>query len=349
MEKLIKGVAYHGNRMLSHIHEDMKDIVEHGFNAVLHMFSHNDWDRHKKIMKEIIEISESYGLEVWVDNWGLGGPPGDKSHFLAYHPEAHQYLNNGEMASVYACYNHPAFVQFTKDWIDTVVEIGGKRIFWDEPHLQSHDWEDGKPARWACRCETCQALYKEKYGKEMPAEYDETIAEFRLWSVATYFKTVTEYAKEKGIEENAVCVMLDQSYGINLDSLASICGIDSLDNIGSDPYWPLETEGYCNAYEFVYPRSKQNIDVCAHFGKKHNVWIRGYAIPSGREEAIIAAADAIYDSGARSIWVWGFRGCEGNDYRAVNPDLTWKTVGDAMNRITNRYYEELHNAHRRDK
>ena len=53
MEKLIKGVAYHGNRMLSHIHEDMKDIVNHGFNAILHMFSHNDWDRHKKIMKEI--------------------------------------------------------------------------------------------------------------------------------------------------------------------------------------------------------------------------------------------------------------------------------------------------------
>ena len=81
--KLKLGVAYHGNRMLKHVREDMLDIIHHHFNLVVHMFSHNDWDRHKNIMKEIVEISEEAGLEVWIDNWGLGGPPGDKSHFLS--------------------------------------------------------------------------------------------------------------------------------------------------------------------------------------------------------------------------------------------------------------------------
>ena len=88
------GVAYHGNRMLKHIREDMLDIVQHNFNLVVHMLSHNDWDRHKNIMKEIVEISQDAGLEVWIDNWGLGGPPGDKSHFLSYYPEAHQVYSN---------------------------------------------------------------------------------------------------------------------------------------------------------------------------------------------------------------------------------------------------------------
>ena len=91
MQPLKTGVAYHGNRMPHHAREDFLDMARNHMNLIVHMFSHTDWDRHKKIMKEIIEISESYGLEVWIDNWGIGGPPGDKSHFLQYHPEAHQY------------------------------------------------------------------------------------------------------------------------------------------------------------------------------------------------------------------------------------------------------------------
>ena len=53
-------------------------------------------------------------------------------------------------------------------------------------------------------------------------------------------------------------------------------------------------------------------------------------------EEIILGADAAYDAGARTILVWGFRGGESNDYRAKNPDLTWKVIGDAMQRIKER-------------
>ena len=59
---LLTGVAYHGNRMLTHVREDMQDLAASGFNAVLHMFSHNDWDRHKNIMKEIFDITKSFPL-----------------------------------------------------------------------------------------------------------------------------------------------------------------------------------------------------------------------------------------------------------------------------------------------
>jgi len=46
--------------------------------------------------------------------------------------------------------------------------------------------------------------------------------------------------------------------------------------------------------------------------------------------------DGAYDAGARTILVWGYRGSESNDYRALNPDLAWKVIGDAMLRITNK-------------
>ena len=346
--KLVKGVAYHGNRFLTHIRDDMRDIAEHGFNTVVHMFSHNDWDRHKSIMKEIFDITKSYGLDVWVDNWGLGGPPGDKSHFLSYHPQAHQYYANGEMAPVHVCYNAPEFVQFTKDWIDTVGEAGGDKIFWDEPHLMQKKYDGGDVTlgnemgteNWTCRCERCQKLFEEKYGKPMPRIITPEVAEFRTWSIANYFNIVAGYAKQHGMY-NSVCVMLGAS-GISLENMSGICGNDALDNIGSDPYWSglPEITGYAGVYKYVYEKTRINLEVCEHFGKDHNVWVQGYRHDRGKDEEVVAAADAMYDAGARNIFVWGYRGCEGNDYRAECPDMLWDTVGQAMVRITERWRNE---------
>ena len=70
VKKLKTGVAYHGNRILKHVEEDMKDISARNMNTVLHMFTHNDWDRHLGVMKNIFDISKENGLEVWVDNSG---------------------------------------------------------------------------------------------------------------------------------------------------------------------------------------------------------------------------------------------------------------------------------------
>ncbi len=59
-------------------------------------------------------------------------------------------------------------------------------------------------------------------------------------------------------------------------------------------------------------------------------------MPAGREEEMILAADAIYDAGARSIWAWGFRAGESNDYRCARPEFAWKTVLDAVARLRRR-------------
>lgn len=38
IKPLKRGVAYHGNRILRHVEEDLRDIIEHNFNLVVHMF-----------------------------------------------------------------------------------------------------------------------------------------------------------------------------------------------------------------------------------------------------------------------------------------------------------------------
>lgn len=86
MEKLRMGTAYHGNRILKHVREDMEDIARHNMNLVVHMFTHTDWERHLGVMKDIVSASRDAGLEVWIDNWGLGGLPATFRIFSARIP-----------------------------------------------------------------------------------------------------------------------------------------------------------------------------------------------------------------------------------------------------------------------
>jgi hypothetical protein len=202
--------------------------------------------------------------------------------------------------------------------------------------LVGREIKDGKPTKFTCCCNVCKKLFKDIYGFEMPSTFTDEVAEFRVNSIVDYFKHVTEYSASKGMT-NTVCVMLGEQLGIHLKNIDKICSLPSLHNIGSDPYWYGSTT---NSYDFVYKGTKKNLDICKQFNKDHNIWIQGFGVPAGREEEIIYATDAAYDAGARTILFWSFRGAESNTYRSVNPELVWKTAGDAMRRIQDRYRDE---------
>lgn len=347
-QKLRLGAAYHGNRMPHHARQDLMDMATHGMDLVVHMFSHTDWDRHKRVMGDIIAMSEDMGLEVWVDNWGLAGPPGDKSHFLAYYPDSHMRYSNGDMDPVRVCLNSPDFHRFTKEWIDTVYEIGGRTIFWDEPHM-SQKIVDGV-TYYGCACGRCRKLYEEKYHQAMPEQATPEAEAFGTESIVEYFRDVTEYSASKGMK-NVVCVMLG-SYGMSLDVVDQICSLPHIDNVGSDPYWIYEkkTPDF-SVYDFVYQGTQKNLEVAGKFKKDHNIWIQTFDNPRGQEEDIIVAAEAAYDAGARTILAWGYYGSESNDYAAHNAAVTWAKTCEAMQRVRNlerdRILEENRRRYRR--
>lgn len=334
MEKPLRfGTAYHGNRMPHHARQDLMDIAVHGMDLVVHMFSHTDWDRHKMVMKDIVSMSQDFGLEVWVDNWGLGGPPGDKSHFLSYYPDSHMYLSNGDMDPVRACVNSPDFRRFTREWIDTVHFIGARTIFWDEPQMPQKT-VNGK-TYYGCTCPRCRKLFEEKYGRSMPEFADREAADFGTDSIVDYFREMTEYSASKGMT-NVVCVMLG-SYGMNLDVVDRICSLPHMNNIGSDPYWVYDklARPDLNVYEFVYNGTRENLRVSEQFNKDHNIWIQTFDNPRGCEEDIVVAMEAAYDAGARTILTWGYYGSESNDYAAKNAHVTWAKSCEAVQRIRN--------------
>lgn len=327
------GTAYHGNRMLHHVKEDMQDIVASGMNLVVHMLTQTDMDRNKNVMKDIVKISEDAGLEVWIDNWGLAGFPGEKSYFLADHPDSHRYYSDGTMVPYCVCWNSPDFLEFTKQWIDAVEYIGGKTIFWDEPILNEKE-VDGKKF-FSCACPRCKKMFEEKYGRPMPETPDEDTMNFGIDSIVNYFTKATDYSHSKGIK-NVACVMLE-SAGISLQTVDRICSIPHLDNIGCDPYWvPSKKEdSSLNVYEFVYTKSRKTLEICEKFNKEHNIWIQTYETPLGEEEDIVVATEAAYDAGARTIITWGYYGSDGVDYRALNPLLVRSKTNEAMLRVRN--------------
>ncbi len=323
MQKLRTGAAYHGCRMLHHVEADMRDMADHHMNTVVHMLSHTDWERHYKVMKEITDISMEAGLEVWMDNWGLGGPPGDVSHFLSYHPEAHIIHSDGTTDPIRVCLHAPSFRSFMHEWIDAVAETATTTIFWDEPHLPSRD------GVYSCTCPICRKKFEEKYNKPMPERMDGDAAEFRLDTIADFFSDVCSYAASKGLK-NAVCVMPGEHHGIHPGTLDRICTAPGLDNIGTDPYWNWKVE---NPYQFVYKGTKQTLEIAESFGKDHNIWIQTYGTPRGKEEEIVQATEAAYDAGARTILAWGYFGSISNNYRAENPYLVRAKTNQAFARI----------------
>ena len=336
MEKLLTGVAYHGNRILKHVEEDMIDIVNHNMNLVVHMFTHNDWDRHLKVMKDIVNITKYYGLDMWWDNWGIGGPPGDKSFFTGQHPETRMQYNDGTYDPVRVCFNRPELLEFTQNWAYTVKEFGGEKIMWDEPHIPPH-LPSMDQNKYGCCCDTCKKLFAEKYGKPMPLDgMTDEVKEFRAWSMKQYFDKITKYSAGLGMENIAV-VMVH-----TLDNTQDIINTPDLHNFGIDPYWDPKG-GRRDPYEYVYEHTKKQVDLAKSLGKDCHTWIQGFDIPAGKEDELIPATDAAYDAGARTILAWSYRGAESNTYKADNAELTWRIMGEAMGRIRSRHFDSIRN------
>ena len=343
-KKLKTGAAYYGNRMLSHAIADMKDMAKSDLDVVVHMLTHNDVERCLPVVKDIFKASEAEGLEVWVDNWGIGGAPGDKGHFLAYHPEAHTYYGDGIMHPFQVCLNAPSYRQFVKDWIDKVAEIGGKTVLWDEPSIPHVSVPGTDDYYSACTCPTCRKLFEARFGKKMPIVMDADVAKFRNDVVIEFHEFICKYSATLGIN-NVICLMPYQLSGMTKRSekekllsfdIDTVCSIENVNNVGTDPYWYGHTESNSaplNPYEYNYNATKLCLEKAEKHGKDHHIWIQGYSAPRGREEEIIQATEGAYDAGARTILSWSYNGAESHSYRSENPVRSWNATLEAFRRI----------------
>jgi hypothetical protein len=325
------GVAYHDVRDLRHVVEDLRDMVAHHCNFVVHTFSETDLTYYTRTMKEICHASKDLGLEVYIDPWAVAGVFGGEalSRFIAENLDDRQALANGKSAPA-ACMNSPRFRSFMKMWTETAVEVGADVAFWDEPHYYMADWEVGSPEdAWACHCPVCRKLFSEKYGRNMPARMDADAIRFREESVADFFSDLCNHARKCGLK-NALCVLPNEDPRRGISSWSALASIPSLDIFGTDPYWAihgLPLEGY------VRETTRKARALCEKHGLELQMWVQAFCIQAGREDEVMRAAEIIYEEGARNIAAWSYGGGGWTYVRSENADKVWESIGKVFEKL----------------
>lgn len=326
------GAAYFGNRFLGHAERDLASLAE-CCDYVVHTVSENDLYFHKAALARIFAATRKRGLEAWADPWGLGGVFGGEalSKFLLDHPNDWQVLSNDRRVPA-ACLNSEHFLQFMREWLLTVVDMGAQVIFWDEPHSYFH-WELEWEGIYSCVCTRCSAMFRERYGSAPPARLDDRAREFRRDSLRRLLDHLTAYARRHGMK-NALCLYAFEGYKEYDRIWSELAALPALDIFGCDPYWRWSVPRHGDPVPHV-KHYTEKVQASAP-GKGSQIWIQAMRLPKGTEGEIEDACRAAAEAGATHLAAWSFDGGELLDtVLAEDPKRVWAAVARAFSRYRN--------------
>lgn len=300
-------VSYFGNRYLDHFQRDLEEIVEHGFNCIVHCATEADLEWGLSRLGEIFAATKEAGMECWADPWGLGGVFGGEAHsgFLGRNPDALQRSNTGETLP-HACLRNPGFLRFVREWVDAMASAGAETIFWDEPHVATT-----APGRWACACEFC----REAFGGPFPETLTDEVLDFRIRTSIVFLDEMSKRAAGKGLR-NSVCLYPleeEDARSMGIPPLLEVARLEAVGDVGVDPYpvfrmaRPLSE---FDAEEFVGGWAKRLGEVASETGVTVHNWVQGFLLPEGFEYLVEECAEASRRNGVPDLGFWGFRAAE---------------------------------------
>lgn len=325
------GCSYFGNRILKHVREDMKELVDFGCTFVVHTFNENDLMFYHETIREIVDISHEVGLEVYADPWGVGKVFGGESfsNFVMQNVDGMQVVSDGKPTGS-ACPNNPKFRAYMREWTEAAIYTGAETLFWDEPHFYLPAWIGGRPNTWGCCCDVCRAKFEEATGKPFPKVEDADVRQFKEDSILEFLSELVAYTHEKG-RKNALCVLPLRGKDHSTANWERMASIPNLDIFGTDPYWFAFKE---DLDEFVRGSSREVKEICDKHGLEPQVWLQGYKVPGGRENELVHAVDLMAAEGIRNIAVWGYQSCGFMSYiRPDNPELSWAKVKEGFQKV----------------
>lgn len=322
------GVSYFGVRNPEHVAEDVRRMVEAGCNVVVHTLSEEDLRFYRETMRHIVALSKGYGLEVYLDPWGVGGVFGGEAftHFALEHDEARQVLANGAKAPA-ACPNSQLFRGFMRQWIMTAVDMGADVLFWDEPHFFLPAWHGLPPELWACRCPACQDLFLREFGYPLPGALTPEVREFQEHSLYLFIKELTAFAKSLGVR-NALCLLPEWGAPTAVErKWEKFASLESIDVFGTDPYWLWAGRSF-SEFEFFVQTVKQ---LAERFNKEPQIWVQACKVRAGEEPWVGKAVRTAYRLGIRNILAWSYLGTAYMScVRSDQPEKVWAELVQAF-------------------
>lgn len=316
-----RGVSYYGFHYPDRAKDDLCEIVDHHCNAVLLAVSEYDYHIWYPNVVRIAGIAKELGLSVYINLWAFGRVFGGEppSVFLQDNPHNRQILSR-ELPIAAACFNTKAFRDYFTDAVSRFArEDVFDGFFWDEPHYII----TGQEEVYSCLCPRCRHLFREWYGYEIPKKPNEDFLAFRERSILDFLKLSSETVKQIDAGKSiTLCLMPFFSAYEQGASWERVCALEELDVFATDPYWSLMQKDM----EFVSRVSEDTVELARRNGKRSQLWIQGFLIPSGREEEVRDAGMIIGASGVDSVFTWAYRACEGSVIQSENPRMVWSII-----------------------
>jgi hypothetical protein len=146
-------------------------------------------------------------------------------------------------------------------------------------------------------------------------------------ALLSFLCAATEHAAARGLR-NSVCLTSREA---NLPALRRLAALDSVHDVGTDPYYACEVgERDPDPEDHVGGWAERVRDAAAAEGKTSHVWVQAFHVAAGHEERIRRCLDIARSRGVTRVGVWGFRACEALDIRPGRPDVAWRVVGEAL-------------------
>lgn len=326
------GTSYFGVRNRDHAAEDLDRFANEGLDAVLHTYSERDRTYYEETMADIVAESNDRGFTTYVNPWSVGRVFGGEalSEFIGRRPDARQVANHGEGVPA-ACFNHPEFRDYMREWTRSAAGLGADVLFWDEPHWFLPSWSDREfpDGTWGCRCDHCRAAFEDEYGHEMPREQTEAVETFKADSLLDFLQEMMSIAKSEGTD-NAVCLLPNEDAEHGLSDWELLAVSEDLDVLVTDPYWDVFEDAE-SAEEFVGYFSEKVGALADDHDLKSQIWIQGFRLGAGKTDEVRTATRTAIDRGVDSVFMWGYDACESiSSIACAEPEQVWRAYLDEV-------------------
>ncbi|HET7092151.1 MAG TPA: hypothetical protein VFI22_01705 [Thermomicrobiales bacterium] len=320
------GVSYFGNRYPAHAERDLATMAAMGADDVVHVMSEADLRWNPGTIRQLVDLGRAHGLSSWLAPWGVGGVFGGEaaSYAVGEHPDACQHDNRGAPLPA-LCPRQPAFWALLDAWLDAVVAAGADTVLWDEPHLAASGAPDG---RWACRCEACQAAFRDRIGTAMPVELSADVQSLVRDLLDATLARLVEAARRRGLA-SAVVFLADDTY--DPDRWRAAASLPGVRWFGATPYWLFHGVPPAAMPDYVRDWAKRIVAATDGLPAAPLAWLQAFQVPAGREAEIEHAAAIYAAAGVRALAVWAYLACVAMSGLAPDdPVAVWAAVERAF-------------------